>query len=147
MTYLETLESHRDTVKANYERKLAAAPDICAAQAEIDLFRSEHAELKRRREAEFVALQKSASELVKAELELAKAEKAVLRALRESEVRRTNEEKLLGRVEVKSAQLAQEKAMFEAQKKADKEEGDRLRAWHQAERRAAQQKLKEKHDN
>lgn len=117
---IEEIESRLAAAQANYEQKLADAPDMRAAQEAIDLFRSEHTETKRRKEAEFAACQKAAKDLREAEAELIRAKKAFRSEHKFSEKGRNKAEEM------------------EAQER-------RSAIW-DAEWAAAQQKAKEKHD-
>lgn len=138
MTYNEVIQARLTAAQANHKQKLAEAPDMCAAQAAINAFRSEHAELKRRKEDEFLASQKAATALALAEIELAKAEKAALKALQFSEMEHKKEEKLARKL----SEVEHKKAAQEAEEKAETELAERQEAQYQAERRAAIQKAK-----
>lgn len=123
MTYIEATKARLEAARKTYEQKLAVVPDMAAAQAAIDVFRAEHAELKRRKEAEFTAAQIAAKSLANAELELAKAETAVFRALRFSEMEESAERKK----DEKPINRAEREAHAE-RKKEEKEERKLLEA-------------------
>lgn len=63
--------------KAKLEALPDKVPDIAALQAAIDIFRAEHAETKRRREAEFLAAQCLAKSIFDAGEEVLRAKKAL----------------------------------------------------------------------
>lgn len=69
--------------KADYVTKLGGAPDLTAFHNAMTIFRADHAETKRRREAEFLAVQQAAKTVAVAEKDLAAAKKSQDKAEKE----------------------------------------------------------------
>lgn len=63
--------------KAKLEALPDEVPDMASLQAAIDIFRAEHAETKRRREAEFLAAQRVAKAIYDAGEEVKRAQKVL----------------------------------------------------------------------
>lgn len=69
--------------KADYVAKLGGSPDLASFHNAMIIFRADHAETKRRREAEFLGVQQAAKTVAVAEKELAAAKKSQDKAEKE----------------------------------------------------------------
>lgn len=139
MNILEELQNQLEDAKADYEAKLANAPDIRTAQSDIELFRAEHADLKRQREAalsvflvehadlkrqreaEFAAIQRTARELADAKAEVIRATRALARQDVTAAAAARREEKIQAQAR-EEAKMARDHAAFDAFEKKCKRE-------------------------
>lgn len=77
--------ANRLSVATEHASKLPFAHDMAALQSEMNAFRAEHAELKRRQEVEFLAAQRRTKAMLDAVEEVKRAQKALGIAKRDQE--------------------------------------------------------------
>lgn len=77
--------ANRLTVATEHVGKLPFAHDMVALESEMNAFRLQHAEEKRRREVEFLAAQRRTKEMLDAVEEVKRAQKALDIAKRDQE--------------------------------------------------------------
>lgn len=140
MNILEELQNQLEDAKADYEVKLANAPDESTAYAEIERFRAEHrkkeseftaqlerfravqADLKQQRESEFTAQQVAIKALKNAKAEVIRATRALARQDVTAAVAARREEKNQAQAR-EDAKMARDHAAFDVfEKKCQREQ-------------------------
>lgn len=153
---IEEIESRLTVAQADYEQKLANAPDMRAAQDLIDVVRSEHAQIRRRKEAEL-----SAFLVEQSKLKRRREDELVIFLVEHAETKRRKEaefaacQKAAKELKEAESELIRAKKAFRNEHKFSEKEREKAEemaacehhsALWDAEWAAAQQNVKAKHD-